>query len=252
MARHIAAAMTCLLMMSTQASAGWYHVENFEGFVGTDAVHLSLQTYDGFGSGITIEGSYFHDAKRSPVALYGKSHAGKLELCEIRDDREFHRIIVMGSKTPIDTSRCPLSLTLDNRSATGTWSRAGKTDVVSLKKVATLDDTGDAQINGTVEIPFWAQSPTRMFTGVYVSTDAGICMQALKITEKASYIVDQEIRFDVDDCNAGMLMTPIYMNVERQADSDGDMLFVNIRDGRAGHSLDYRLNPATLRYDPAQ
>ena len=249
MARHFVSVLF-LLLLSTQAHAGWYHVENYEGAVGPDSIHLSLQTYDGFGSGITVQGSYFYDAKRSPVALYGKTTDGKLELCAIANDEEFYRIIVMGSKTPFDTSRCPLSQTLDDNGATGSWRKDGQMQPVSLKKVATLDDTGEAQISGTVEIPFWAQTATHMFSGLYASADTGICMQTLQIIDKNSNKVDQQIDFDNNDCNAGMLMTPIYMNVERQA--DGDMILVNIRDGQAGDSMDYSFNPATRRYDPAK
>ncbi|TPN60374.1 hypothetical protein FJ981_02250 [Mesorhizobium sp. B1-1-4] len=65
------AAFFCLLLLSQKAVAGWYHVENYEGSIGPDPVHLSLQTYDSFGSGITVEGSYFYDAGQSPIALYG-------------------------------------------------------------------------------------------------------------------------------------------------------------------------------------
>ena len=63
----------CLLVLSGKAFAGWYQVKNYEGSIGPNPVHLSLQRYDGFGSGITVEGSYFYDAKQSPIALYGKA-----------------------------------------------------------------------------------------------------------------------------------------------------------------------------------
>ena len=59
MGRGFIAAVFCLLMQSGNAVAGWYQVENYEGSVGPNPVHLSLQRYASFGSGITVEGSYF-------------------------------------------------------------------------------------------------------------------------------------------------------------------------------------------------
>src|SRR5690606_23743830 len=100
-----------LMLLSGQAAAGWYHVENYQGLLGPHPIHLSLQTYSQFGSGITVEGSYFYDAKQSPITLYGKMNGTKLELCEISDKATFDRIIVMGSKTPVDTAGCSFSLT---------------------------------------------------------------------------------------------------------------------------------------------
>ncbi|WP_206534608.1 hypothetical protein, partial [Mesorhizobium sp. M7D.F.Ca.US.004.03.1.1] len=62
----------CVLLLTGEAFAGWYQVENYEGSIGAKPVHLSLQRYDSFGSGITVEGNYFYDAKQIPIAVYGK------------------------------------------------------------------------------------------------------------------------------------------------------------------------------------
>ncbi len=128
--------------------------KNFEGSIGPSPVHLSLQRYDGFGSGVTVEGSYFYDAKQSPIALYGKAEGTKLTLCEIVDDKELDRVLVMGSKTPIDTTGCPLSLDISDSGATGIWAKGPEKFPVVLKQVAGLDDTAEGKINGIVEIPF--------------------------------------------------------------------------------------------------
>ncbi|MBL0371661.1 hypothetical protein JJB09_06445 [Rhizobium sp. KVB221] len=248
MGRRLIPTLVCLLLLSEEAAAGWYHVENYVGFLGPDPIHFSIQTYDSFGSGITAEGSYFYDAKRSPVVLYGKASGTKLELCEISDDSAFNRTIIIGSKAPIDTTQCPLSLDLDDSGATGTWSKGDKKYPVTLRKVAMLDDTGDGQIDGTVEIPFWAQTATHMFSGIYANTPAGICMERMQIINKSSTKIDQQIDFDSNDCNAGMLMTPIYLNVEKQANGDGDIVFVNFRDNRAGYTMDYVFDSATRKF----
>ncbi|KUM25766.1 hypothetical protein AU467_24600 [Mesorhizobium loti] len=208
------AAVGCLLLLSQKAFAGWYQVENYEGSIGANPVHLSLQRYDSFGSGITVKGSYFHDAKQSPIAIYGKADGAMLTLCEIADDKEFQRVLVMGSKTPVDTAGCPFSLEVNESSATGNWSKGADKFPVMLKKVASLDDTGEGKIVGTAEIPFWAETATDRFAGVYTKSDAGICMTKMQVINKKKKKVVQEIGFDDPDCNAGMSTTPIYMNVQ--------------------------------------
>lgn len=230
----------CLLMLSGKAVAGWYHVENYEGSIGENPVHLSLQRYDSFGSGITVEGSYFYDAKQSPIAIYGKAEGARIMLCEIADDKEFERVLVMGSKTPVDTTGCPLSLDIGKDGATGSWSKGVDTYPVSLRKVASLDDTGEGKIEGTVEIPFWAQTARERFAGVYTNTSLGLCMAKLQVIKKRGGNVVQEIAFKDDDaCSAGMLMTPIYMNVQKWVEGGKDVVSVNFRGGGAGYSRDY-------------
>ena len=245
MRRGIIAAVGCLLLLSQKAFAGWYQVENYEGSIGSNPVHLSLQRYDSFGSGITVEGSYFYDAKQSPIAIYGKADGSKLALCEIADDKEFQRVMVMGSKTPVDTTGCPFSLDVTDKGATGTWSKDKL--AVMLKKVASLDDTGEGKIDGTVEIPFWAQTATDRFAGVYAKTDAGICMTKMQVIKKRRGKVAQEIMFG-DDCTAGTLMTPIYMNVEKWVEAGKDVISVHFNSGGAGSEVDYVLNRTTGKY----
>ncbi|WP_156936402.1 hypothetical protein [Mesorhizobium sp. LNJC394B00] len=229
----------CVLLLTGKAAAGWYQVENYEGSIGPNPVHLSLQRYDSFGSGITVEGSYFHDAKQSPIAVYGKISGTSVFLCEIADDREFDRVLVMGSKTPVGTAGCPFSLDLGESGATGTWSKGSDKFPITLKKVASLDDTGEAKVDGTVEIPFWAQTATHRFAGVYEKAGFLVCMNKLRVIDKKKKKVVQEIAFDDDDCDAGMLMTPIYMNVQKQVGRSFEIISVNFRGGGAGYSRDY-------------
>lgn len=248
MGRGFIATVFCLLMLSGKAVAGWYQVENYEGSIGAKPVHLSLQHYDSFGSGITIEGSYFYDAKQSPIAIYGKADGSRLTLCEIADDEEFQRVLVMGSKTPIDTSGCPFTLELAENAVTGSWSRGADKFPVTLKKVAALDDTGDLRVDGAVEIPFWAETAKDRFAGLYTKSDAGICMTKLLAIDKRKRKTVQEIGFDDPDCNAGMLMTPIYMNVQKWAEGSKDVISVNFRGGGAGYEQDYTFSRTTNKY----
>lgn len=238
----------CVLLLTGEAFAGWYQVENYEGSIGAKPVHLSLQRYDSFGSGITVEGNYFYDAKQIPIAVYGKISGTSVSLCEIADDKEFERVLAIGKKTPVDITGCPFSLNVGKSGATGTWSKGADAYPVVLRKVASLDDTGEAKIDGTVEIPFWAETAAARFSGVYVNTSSGICMTKMLVIKKNSGKVVQKIPFDEDDCDAGMLMTSIYMNVEKGVERGKDIISVNFRGGGAGHTTDYVFNRATGKY----
>lgn len=238
----------CVLLLTAKAAAGWYQVENYEGFIGPNPAHLSLQRYDGFGSGITVEGSYFYDARQSPIAVYGKISGTSVSLCEIADDKEFDRVLVIGSKTPVDTTGCPFSLDIGENGATGTWTKGPDKFPITLKKVASLDNTGEAKIDGTVEIPFWAQTAIHRFAGVYEKSGFLVCMTRLQVIDKKKKKVVQEIRFEGDDCNAGTLMTPIYMNVQKQTERGLDIISVNFGGSGAGYTMDYVFSLRTRKY----
>lgn len=248
MARRFIFAIFCVLLLGGNASAGWYHVENYQGTIGSQPVHVSLQTYDSFGSGITVEGSYFYDAKQSPIAVYGKLNGTALVLCEIADDKELDRVLVIGSRTPVDTTGCPFSLDIGKSGATGTWSKGPDRMPITLKKVASLDNTGKAEIDGTVEIPFWTQTATHRFAGVYEKAGFLACMTKLQVINKKKKKVVQEIEFRGDDCNAGMLMTPIYMNVQKQRERNFDIISVNFAGGSSGYTQDYVFSARTMKY----
>ncbi|UVC09126.1 hypothetical protein IHQ71_00350 [Rhizobium sp. TH2] len=236
-------AVVGLFILSGQAFAGWYQIENYEGFIGDKPVHFSLQKYDGFGSGITVEGVYFEDAKRSPIPVYGTVKGDSVRLCEISNEHEFQKILIIGSKTGVDTEQCPFLLKVDTLGATGARNDGAAWQPITLKKVAALDDTSDALMTGTVEIPFWAQTANQMFSGVYQKSASGICMTKLRVINKASGAVDQEIGFPDDPCDAGMVMTPIYLNVEKFIDQSTNGISIHHRDGGMGYSQTYEFDP---------
>ncbi|MBZ9722989.1 hypothetical protein FJ950_13450 [Mesorhizobium sp. B2-3-14] len=249
MGRRFISTVVCLLLLNAKAVAGWYHVENYEGFLGPSPIHFSIQTYDSLGSAPKVDGSYFYDAKQSPIALYGTVTGTKFVLCEISDDKEFYRIIVQGPRPAVDTTSCPFSLDLNGNAVTGSWSKGTDRYPVTLKKIASLDDTGEAKIDGTVEISFWAQTATDRFSGIYTNTSAGLCMEKMRVIKKSSRKVVQEITFADDDaCSAGMLMTTIYMNVEKWVERGKDVISVNFRGGGAGTAVDYVFNSRTRKY----
>lgn len=247
MVRQFASAVFCMLLLGGKASAGWYHVENYEGSIGPNPVHLSLQTYS-FGSGITVQGSFFYDAKQLPIAVYGKASGTSLALCEITDDKEFERVIVMGKKTGLDTAGCPFSLELGDGILTGSWSKGADKFPINLRKVAGLDDTKEGKVEGSVEIPFLAQTATDRFAGIYAKTDDGICMTKMQIINKKRRKVAQTIKFGGDLCNAGMLMTFIYSNVQKSVERGKDIIFVNFYDGRAGYEEEYVFSAKAKKY----
>ncbi|WP_181166193.1 hypothetical protein [Mesorhizobium sp. B2-5-13] len=243
MGRRFISTVVCLLLLNAKAVAGWYHVENYEGFLGASPIHFSIQTYDSLGSAPKVDGSYFYDAKQIPIALYGTVSGTRFVLCEFSNDEEFYQ------SPPINAARCPFSLDLKGNAVTGSWSKGTDRYPVTLKKIASLDDTGEAKIDGTVEIPFWAQTATDRFSGIYTNTSAGLCMEKVQVIKKSSRKVVQEITFADDDvCSAGMLMTTIYMNVQKWVEQGKDIISVNFQGGGAGTAVDYVFNSRTRKY----
>jgi hypothetical protein len=241
----LASLFSCLLC--SEAFAGWYRVETYTGAIGAAPVHLSVQYYDSFGSGISVEGSYFFDSKVIPIPLYGVRVAGQLRLCEISGKEQFQKVLVVGSKTPVETGECPFALEVGDGTLRGQRRSAGKTDDVILQRVGMLDDTGrDGKIKGTIEIPFWGQTPEHAFIGTYGEIDSRICLIRVAVVDKKTRREASTLKLDDDDCAAGLLATPIYGNI---ADGSGpDTITVDYQRGRTGESRDYKLDPKTGVY----
>jgi hypothetical protein len=155
-----------LLLVAAKANADGSRVTNYVGQIGPYPVHLSIQTND-FGSGLEVHGSYYYDKHRSPIPLYGKLIGNSASLCEIHSDDEIDKILVRGSKSGFDTTKCPLRLVFSNDEATGQWTDHRGSFDVKLKRVGSLDYSELGRIDGVVEIPFWGQTKNYMFIGVY-------------------------------------------------------------------------------------
>ncbi len=246
-------AVACLLLLSGRAVAGWYHVENFTGTLGPYPIHLSLQFYASFGDGTDVEGSYFYDNKLIPIALYGTHRKDHLALCEISDPKSFHRIIIVGTTTPADAKGCTFALDVHDADVTGTWSSAGNSYPVALKRVATLDNTGDdGKIEGRVDIPFWAQTARHVFIGTYVKSDTQVCLAFVTVFDKKSKRPVQKLMFDEKDCTAGLLMTPIYLNLGEPFGNGSNGIEIDFDGGRMGHSEIYIFDAKKNGYVPAK
>ena len=244
-----ALAVAGMALFSQSAFAGWYQVANYEGTIGDRTVSVSLQTYE-FGSGITVEGSLVSPDGASPLALYGTAEGTSLSLCTLATREDIDTVLIQGSTTPVDTTDCPFALARTDDGIEGTYTLDGESSAVSLRQVATLDDTGEDRLTGTVQIPFWMQTATHRFLGTYAQTDSGICLQTLQLLNKGTGAVDQELDLSADGCNAGMVMTPIYLNVETFEGDDGGIVSVNYRDNGAGYAGDYSVDPRTGLLSP--
>ncbi|WP_338525248.1 hypothetical protein NUH87_06295 [Pseudomonas batumici] len=218
--------LTCLPLPGW---AGWYEVRNYTGTLGSHSVHMSLQTYVWLlqSNPGKVDGSYYYDEHRIPIALHGKQQAeNQLALCEEPD------------------KKCPITLTVTEQGASGTWSDGKRTLPINLQQVGRLDNTGENNqlLEGNVEIPMWSHTKDRMFLGVYGVQAPAETYQEPYVTMKS--IKEIEIKtgrllrtLDTDDM-AGLLMTPIYMNVEASVQSNGVNLLIQHGGGRMGYDED--------------
>lgn len=235
-----------LLLIGSKAIAGWYQVSNYVGNIGKYPIHISIQKYDSFGSGLTIKGSYYYDKIMTPIPLYGKySGQDSVEICEIHNDDEFEKIIIKGSKSPINTKSCQFKLTLNESGAHGTWANGAASYEVSLHLIGAFSDTKTGFIKGTVEIPYWGQSQNHMFIGVYEDTGSGISINRIKVVNKIRKAVIQELNPQKHDCLFGFFMTPIYMNVESYKLKNYEQIVLNCYEPRNGGLAYYLFDKAS-------
>lgn len=239
----------CVFTLNQNAYAGWYNIVNYIGSIGVHPIHLSLQFYE-FGSGTAVEGSYYYDKNKAPIPIYGKYDNGRLKLCEVLDKPNPNEAMVMDTDLAVKAVKCSFSLDRMENGVTGVWTNENSKYKVTLQQIAMLDDSGiKNKIEGVIEIPFWAQTKKHMFIGVYINSNSGTsCMEKIKIINKSKGSVDQEIIFDTVECEAGLLMTPIYMNVEKYSMQDVDNITVHFKDGRMGYSKSYAFNKKYNKY----
>lgn len=242
-------ATSCIFLLNQNAYAGWYNIINYIGSIGQYPIHLSLQSYE-FGNGTTVEGSYYYDKNKAPIPIYGKYDNGRLRLCEVLDKTNPNEAMVIDSDVAVNASKCEFSLDLMESGAKGIWASENNKYKVNLQTVSKLDDTGSNNVvDRVVEIPFWAQTKKHMFIGVYKNSSSGTsCMEKIVIINKSKGSVDQELTFDKVQCEAGLLMTPIYMNVEKYNMQNIDNITVHFRDSRMGYSKSYAFNKKYNKY----
>lgn len=243
----LVALLALFLYQPASAYASWYVVDNYEGQIGPYPVHVSLQKYDGYGSGLNVKGSYFYDKYRAPIALYGKYTDGAFELCEVHSSAEYSTYLEQGSKTGFDTHSCPFKLTENADQLRGIWQDRKKSHEVVLQHSNSFDQTSAQKtVKENIEIPFWGQTSSHSFVGVYQSDGSGITLNEVKVINKATGNVDQVINPQLHDCEFGFFMTAIYQNIE--SGSDRSQILLNCYSRRADMVVEYRFDMASQQY----
>lgn len=235
------------LLSAPGAHAGWYKVDNYAGTIGAWPVHISLQQYDSYGSGLNIKGSYYYDKHRAPIPLYGRQTATTYALCEIHSAAEFDRVMNQGTTEAMDNRACPFHLTREGDRLQGEWQQGTKRYAVSLQHTASLDNTAEGSITGdTVDIPFWGQTATHSFVGHYQASADGIAIRRVSVVNKSTGQVDQILDPQQHQCEFGFYMTAIYQNIEPLDQGKG--ITLNCYSQKADVVVDYRFDAGQKRY----
>lgn len=237
-----------LSVVSANAGAGTEQVTSYVGNIGKYPIHLSVQKTDALRTGgLTVVGSYYYDKQMSPIPLYGKFNgAGILELCESHDSDTYQKIFIHGSRSPVETKDCQFSLTIDASGAQGRWASNGRSYDVALRLLSASDSAGKVLTKASMEIPYWGQTTNYMFLGDYGGAEnPGF---KIRVINKSTKAVTQEIVPDQDECpGAGYFSTMIYMNVER--DHDSEQVLLLCYDGRNESFSYYAYNKISKKFD---
>lgn len=209
-----------LLAASSSAHAGWYEVVNYVGTIGSQPVHLSLQTFDYLDRNEPgqwhVDGSYYYDAHRVPIPLQGKRQPdGTMRLCEAKEPASFADSPKVPPPSATHPVPCPIALKVSGAEASGEWRDGKHVLPITLHRVGRLDDTGRQphRVVGVVEIPMWHHTRNHLLLGVYASSrDCSLSMASLRLVNIKSGRVDREMKFP---CGTGVVATPIYANVYR-------------------------------------
>ena len=211
-------ACLALVLYASSACAGWYEIKNYVGTVGSAPVHISLQTYDyinhGEPSQWRIDGSYYYDAHRIPIPLQGQRKPdGQMVLCEAAEPLSVAESPLVPKASATHPVPCPITLKFAEDSASGEWNDGKKILPIALHQVGNLDDTHAIRLEGIVEIPMWHRTKSHMLLGIYQSSEGcPVSMRYLRLINIATGRIDKDIPFT---CDAGMITTPIYLNVSR-------------------------------------
>lgn len=205
---------------SPPAHAGWYEVVNYVGTIGSQPVHLSLQTYDRIDRNEPgqwhVDGSYYYDAHRVPIPLQGKRQPnGTMRLCEATEPASFADSPKVPAPSATRPVPCPIELKVSGAKAAGEWRDGKKILPITLRRVGSLNDTGEQspRVVGVVEIPMWHHTKNHLLLGVYESSnDCSLSMARLRLVNIKSGRIDRVMKFP---CGTGVVATSIYTNVYR-------------------------------------
>lgn len=201
-----------LFLTSVNAHANWYVVDNYEGKIGSTNVHVSLQKYEYFGSN-NIRGSYYYDRYSAPIPLYGQRTSSTMKLCEVHSNWEYELDVSLENEDKMHP--CPFTLTEIDDVLKGIWQNKSSTHKVLLKHSNSLNgESNQIERREGIEIPYWGQTPTHSFIGIYQKNENGIYIDKINTINKATGKIDQTINPQSKTCDFGFYMTSIYQNIE--------------------------------------
>lgn len=223
------------------ADDSWYVVHNYEGRIGKYPIHLSLQSFD--EDKFTISGSYYYDKFHSVIALYGKQTQDSIELCEVSNRSDYEKYLILGE---YDFKNCPFKLIKNGKELKGIWQNSKSKLDVSLSQTSFINKSTLKSDNEKVEIPFWGQTQTHSFIGIYEKDiDGGITINKIKVLDKKDGRVIQVIDPQLHDCQFGFFLTSIFENVEN---FNSSIITLNCYSARGDITTQYTFNKQTSKY----
>lgn len=218
-----------------------YVINNYEGTIGKYPIHISLQSLD--ENRINISGSYYYDKFHSVIALYGKQTRDSIELCEVSNKKDYEKYLVQGH---YDFKDCPFKLIKIGKELKGIWQNSKSTLDVSLFQTSSIYKSTLVSYNEKVEIPFWAQTQTHSFIGIYEKAlGGGIAIDKIKVLDKKDGRVIQVIDPQLYNCRFGFFMTRIFENVDNFNSSIISLNCYSVKEDVATH---YSFNKRKNRY----
>ncbi|MES2208230.1 MAG: hypothetical protein V4525_15715 [Pseudomonadota bacterium] len=225
------------IAVTGQVNAGWYTVYNFKGSINSNPIQLSIQLLQGYSGDpktVNVKGVYMYEKIHEPITLEGTLNEGNHILLKEADKKGPHAIF------DFVLSEAP--------TITGSWLQLNTMNKLTLvlEKNGVLNDTNSATVINPVEVMQTPSLSDKYFIGVY-SKKAGADrakMDALKIIDKKTNTLFQEINFSPVETATGNVSTVIYENTQLAKNN----IRVLNEIGKMGGYLNINLNSKTKRY----
>ncbi|WP_155510367.1 hypothetical protein [Pseudomonas fluorescens] len=245
--RKVVLAAVTLLSIPINARADWYIIDNYKGKIGSNNVHVSLQRYEHFGSGKNINGSYYYDSRSAPIPLYGRHESSTIELCETHNERDYEINFNSGNENGVKMHFCPFKLTESEDGLRGVWKSKEKIYKALLKHNNSLNsETKQITRQEKIEIPYWGQTPTHSFIGIYQKNENGIYIDKINTINKATGEIEQTINPQSQACQFGFYMTSIYQNIENK--KEASQVRFNCYSTKVDIIEDYKFDAESRKY----
>jgi len=204
MKKSILSLLLCLLFAGT-SHAGWYVCYNFKGKIGDRPIHLSIQLLRGYGDNpdaITVKGVYMYDNLNEPIPIHG-----------ILNERT-HMVL---KETINNQPNAMMDFLFYGNKMKGTWMSLKNNmtpETLELEKTGELIDTVASVKIDPIDIIQSASLKDKYLVGVYSKKAIGkqAVMRKLKIIDKVTNKVTQEIDFEKVKTASGNVWTIIYGN----------------------------------------